>query len=75
MTSDGCGNGTARGEGGAVRGALSVGSVVACAGAAAVATAGGWKFSEVERGVGEATDESRGVSVMASDKGSAVTVS
>jgi hypothetical protein len=58
MTLGGSGDGAARGEGGAMRGASSAGSMVACAGRAAAATADDWESSEAGRDVVEAVDES-----------------
>ncbi len=73
MALDGCGDGAGRGEGGAVRRVSSAGSVVARAGGVAAATMVGQELSEVGKDVDKATDESRGVSVTTSDKGSAAT--
>ena len=58
MTSDGCGNGTARGKGGAMRGASLAGSVVACTGGAAAVMMDGWELSKVGSNVERAVDES-----------------
>ena len=57
MTSDGCGDGAARGKGGALRGASSAGRVVARAGGVAAATMVGWESSEAGSNVERAADK------------------
>ena len=58
MTSDGCSGGAARGKGGAVRVASSVGSMVARAGGVVAATMVGWESSKAGSDVERAADES-----------------